>query len=278
MALAFFAHPSSGLETANIGGVDRVFACLPSDFTAHGPLMKAHPKTYEDIFGDIPRSEWPQSYSLRHLFPFMWNQGSQGSCGGHGGAACAVARWNGQGKTQREFSPTYLYGLVNRGQDNGSTPEDLDVAMRTHGLCLRSTVGPGKIHPPFSPQAAEESKRFKIEQTYRVTTIEGMVSALLREHPLFNGIWCGNNFDPDSQGYLPEYRGGGGGHCMANLGYVIRNGRIYLEKPNSWGNGWGAGGWCYEPQSYAEAGFRSFACFAVVACGEDPLDVIHAHG
>lgn len=275
MALQFFAHHESSLPTATIQGTDRVFGLLPSDFTAHSPLMQAHPKTYEDVFDVIPRNLWPDYFSLRHLFPHLWNQGSQGSCGGHGAAAAMIAKWRGQGKTPKEFSPTYLYGLCNGGRDSGSIPEDLDKTMREHGVCLRSTVGPGKIFPPFPPAASDESKRFRVEQSYRVTTIEGAVSAILREHPMFDGIWCGNNYEPDSQGVLPEYRSGGGGHCMARLGFRIMNGRIQFEKPQSWGISWGADGWCWEPQSYLEAGLKSFAAFAIVSCGEDPQDVIH---
>ncbi len=273
MALEFYAHEESGLETFVFDGHERVLACLPSDMEK---LCAAHPKTYEDTFDVIPRSLWPDKFSSKKWFPFMWDQDGQGACEGHGSTAAFTAKWNSQGKILREFSPTYAYSLVNGGRDNGATPEDGDAAFKTKGVCLRSTVGPMKsFRNSYDTKAADvEAARFKTEQTYRVTTIEGAVSAIIREHMLFDGIFCGNHYEPDSQGNLPEYRGGGGGHCMARLGYELRNSRVWFEKPNSWGLRWGLKGWCYEPQSYLEAGLKSFGAIAIVSCLEDPENTI----
>lgn len=255
-------------------GTYRRLGLIPADMDA----MRSAPQ-YAEAFPAIPKSQWPKKGGgLRGFMPFVWDQGQQGSCGGHGGDAAFTAAWNYQfaeNRTPLEFSPTFLYGLCNGGKDQGSTPQDLRAALLDQGTCLRSTVGPGQIYSRnFPASALTEAKRFRAGLAPVVTTFEDMVSASLRGHALFSGIFCGKSFKPNSQGVVPEWdRATVGGHCTAQIGeFEVIDGKPGLWTLNSWSKSWGVDGWCWLPRSYFDGGLPAFGAVAIVSCLPDPGD------
>ncbi|MDB5310663.1 MAG: hypothetical protein JWO38_4865 [Gemmataceae bacterium] len=242
-------------------------------------VMRAQPQ-YVSTLQTIPRSQWPKKGGgLRRFFRYSWDQGQQGSCGGHGGAAAFTAAWNYQGQTDHEFSPTYLYGLVNGGQDRGSTPEDLKTALETTGICLRSTVGPGEIFArSFPPTANGEAANYRADNQLVFTTFDELATAIIREQAVFTGIFCGGRFTPDANGLLPDWDGRQvGGHCTAQIGeleYIPGRGWGAWTK-NSWRGDWGVDGWAWVGESYFgnghdQAGLAAFAGVAIVSVRRDP--------
>lgn len=262
-------------------GTVRGLGLKPSDMRTVRATMTA----YADALGLIPRDQWPKEGG-GGLMPFMkyrWNQGQQGSCGGHGATAAFTAAWNYQGGTDHEFSPTYTYSLVNGGQDNGSIPEDLMKALSNHGTCLRSTVGPNEIYQSRysaqqKQQAAAESARFRAGKQYLITSFDEMGTAMLRNHAVYTGIFIGGRFRPDGNGIVPAWDGSqSGGHCTAQIGKLVNiNGVWYAGTLNSWFP-WGVDGQAYLPESYFgnghdRAGLANFAGVAIVDCLIDPAE------
>ncbi|RMF94715.1 MAG: hypothetical protein D6741_12320 [Planctomycetota bacterium] len=77
------------------------------------------------------------------------------------------------------------------------------------------------------------------------------MSALLLGFPVNFGIFVGRNFSPDkATGWLPDYRGGGGGHAMCGVGVAYDGRRWGVITANSWGERWGLDGFCIVPESY----------------------------
>lgn len=270
--------PASGLDRYTLPDGTKVGTGL---LPANLQTMMAVPQ-YAEVFPKIPRSQWPRKGGgLRRFMPFRWNQGVQGSCGGHGGTAAFTAKWNEQFHTNKpayEFSPTFLYGMTNGGRDAGSRPEDLREALMSRGVCLRSTVGPGQIYYQNYPKKAfDEAKRFRVDQAPVLWTFEDMVSAILRGHAVFSGFFCGNNFTPDANGLMPEWdraqqRGWYvGGHCTAQIGEVeYIEGRGWgVWSLNSWFP-WGIDGWSWMPESYFPEGLKAFGAVAITSVIPDP--------
>ena len=62
---------------------------------ANMETMRAEPQM-KDEYEVIPESEWPKKSEdvFEQFMPFVWDQGNQGSCGGHGADAAFTAQWN----------------------------------------------------------------------------------------------------------------------------------------------------------------------------------------
>lgn len=266
----------NGVEIATLpDGTVRRLGLKPADMN----VMRVAPQ-YADAFPKIPESQWPtKGGGLRAYMPFVEDQNGYGSCGGHGSSAALTAAWNYQfgeaSKPSFHFSPVYLYGLVNGGRDNGSTPQDLRQALLDNGCCLISTVPEKDIYSRNYPaSAATEASRFKVAQAPVITTFEEVATAAVREQATFSGIFCGNNFNPDANGLLPEWdRRQVGGHCIGTFGELEKiNSRWGVWFLNSWGTGWGKGGWAWMPRSYFDGGLPAFGAVAIVSCLPDPND------
>jgi hypothetical protein len=215
----------------------------------------------------IPRSEW-REVDYRPFAPEVFNQGTQGSCVGHGGVGVlgTIRAMHGHGRER--LSPCNLYGQINGGQDRGALVTDALEALRTVGACLESTVGPGRWQPGAWPATwKDEAKRFRIEKAEEITGFDQIGTAILEGDPVCFGIELGSAFRPDAAGVVPDRRGGGGGHCMFALGLKSIDGRWHLVVQNSWGTRWGAVGFCFLPESY----FRSWhEAWRLKAATDDP--------
>jgi hypothetical protein len=245
-------------------GHRRVMGCLEPE------KLYAYDRFASDMV--IPQSEW-QEVDLSYLWPGLWDQDGHGSCVGHGSAAAFLYAWLMSGATFREFSPTWLYSLINGNSDNGAIVGDALEAMQKTGMALMEEVGETLIYQRQMPsQAKETARRFKIQDAVNTPTWEEVMSAVQRRRAVSFGCSLGNNFDTNSQGIVPPRRGSVGGHCMCVVGAKTFDSRSvstfasngdaslvgsaqvggvwYAKVKNSWGTRWGMSGYCYMPSSY----------------------------
>jgi hypothetical protein len=235
----------NGLHYIEHDGHKRILACLPNkkDYS-HIKLFSAGIT--------IPRSQWKEFDHDDSDLPLL-DQDGHGSCVGHGSCTVFQHAWNrAYPNNNQRFSPNFLYGLVNGGSDNGASVGDAIDALVKTGICLESTVPEGNIifERQFPKAAYTEASRFKAEEWSRVQTFDQIVTAILLDRMVSIGINCGRNFNPNSQGVLPQSAGSSGGHCLAaGRGLKFINGQWYPKVRNSWGN-WGVKGNCWMPESY----------------------------
>lgn len=192
------------------------------------------------------------------------------NCVGHGAVAGFAVSFARSGQRPRRFSPCFVYAQINGGADRGAVVADALDELRQTGVCLESTVGPGRIWKRDLPAAAyDEAKRYRVEQAYQLRSFDEVVAATLLGFPVVFGVEIGQRFEPDADGFVPDRAGGGGGHCMCGVGPRQRGGRWYLTTLNSWSRRWGAGGYCHLPESYFDGDVDAFA---VQAAREDDRD------
>jgi hypothetical protein len=260
-------HPESGLPLIDWEGGIHGLGCLRRNLSAHNnrypPLSKALPP--------IPESEFTEQ-DFEPFAPKPYDQGQTSACGGHAEAAAldtAIALVEDE---RPRLSAFFAYGLVNGGRDQGSSIPDLLHAAETTGICLESTVPPGRVFGPYPKAAYEEAKRFKIETAYDLASWPDYLSAFQRNFPVVCGIDIGGQFEPSADGVLPDFkpsREGVLGHAICLIGKKKINGRWYAKMLNSWGSRWGIRGCAYLPESYHQ---RTFGAWAVRCVRPDPLD------
>jgi hypothetical protein len=261
MSLSLGIH-TNGLPYVEQGGHRRILACL-------APTRSyAFPRFASPI---LPRDQWKEC-SLRSLGAKILDQNGHGSCVGHGSCSAFTYAWRYRNASPHDFSACFLYGNINGGSDNGAVVGDALESLQSTGICLESEVPENDIFSRDFPRSSyDTAKRFKIEQAYHIETFDEIATAVQLGFAVSIGVEIGQAFEPDGQGVLPELSGGGGGHCMCVLGLKSINGRWYLEVQNSWGASWGAGGFCWMPESY----FRGQTDhWAVQACAEDPQEPV----
>jgi hypothetical protein len=258
------------LEYANVDGVRRIMAWRPPERAA----FMAHPR-YSGIV--LPKNLW-KNHSLRPYTPSIYDQGENGSCTGHASAGGFGTAWSLAGFTPRRFSPCFVYGLINGGQDKGASVLDTLKVMRDIGICLESTVGPGDIWQRNWPQSArQEASRFKGIAFEAINSFDEMVSACMMNKVVVFGLFVGNRFmRPNPDGRTPKWDGvrGKTGHALYAAGVRFFDGEDSprLEVPNSWSPGWGDRGWCYLDRSYVDNQLDFFEAYALDVVEADPQE------
>jgi hypothetical protein len=220
----------------------------------------------------VPREKWTP-IDFRVYAPDVFNQGEQGSCVGHGGIGSLMTLRKMHGHGDERLSPCNLYGQINGGQDRGAIVIDALKALRDTGACLEATVGPSRWQPSGWPSGwKDEAKRFRIEGADELTSFDEIGSAIMQGDPVNFGVMIGNRFKPQgAEGVIPEWDGSqAGGHCMFALGLKAIDGRWHLLVQNSWGTQWGAGGFCYMPESYFRQRFAEM--YRLRTATDDPQD------
>lgn len=229
--------PARGMEYVEDGSGHRRYLCA---YKTSNPASVGL-RRFADFRMVVPRSAWVE-FSLRPLGTTRWDQNGHGSCVGHGSGKAFMYAWLASGQTRQEFSPTFLYGLINGGMDQGAIVGDALIALQQKGIALMSQVPESMVFQRQFPQEAfDTAKRFKIDpsQSFNCPSFDEIASAILTGCPVSFGVEIGQAFNPDSNGIIPDQRGGGGGHCMCAMGLKNIGGRWYLEVENSWGRQWG---------------------------------------
>ncbi|MBM3345680.1 MAG: C1 family peptidase [Betaproteobacteria bacterium] len=202
--------------------------------------------------------------------PKILNQGSEGACTGFALAAVInfLLHWRG---IDRRVSPRMLYELARRYDEwpgeafEGSSARGGMKAWARHGVCTRARW-PDDRHGPghFGQDAVDEARLTPGGDYYRVDYRQvrdvhaalcetGIVYATLMVHEGWDapGPTTVDVIDPDApnragQVTLPVIQRKGraaSGHAVALVGYTAQG----FIVQNSWGEGWGAGGFALLP-------------------------------
>lgn len=203
----------------------------------------------------------PESVDLRTtgLLPDVFDQGQIGSCTANGsGAAYSYELARQHGGTNFIPSRLFIYyneraanGTVN--QDAGATITDATRALNQHG-CPPETDWPYDVarfteKPPA--QAYTDGATREAVTVARVEQTETAIKAVLAAgFPVIIGFTVYASFEHVGvDGIVPmpqPFEQVMGGHCVLVVGYTADS---WIVR-NSWGAGWGDGGYCYMPLEY----------------------------
>ena len=188
-----------------INGVERTLGCVyrPNEARSQYPIMM--------MVGELKK---PRSYTW--ACSKVLDQGSEGSCVGHGVAHELIAR------------PVECKGV------------DHERAVDIYNLAKTLDPWRGEDYEGTSVDAGAKAaqKMGWIESYYWATTLDELIIGIGYAGPAVIGVtWFEGMFDTDSKGFI--YRKGQkrGGHCVCLNGVNLKC--RYFKGVNSWGHKWG---------------------------------------
>lgn len=209
------------------------------------------------------KAQVPKSVSLRSNLPYVFDQGSIGSCTAN--SAGSMYSWVALRQGAGLFIPSRLFLYYNTralqgtvSYDSGASLRATMQSMRTYGVCSE-TLWPYEyaklFETPSSPCYSEGAERQAL--SYAAVSISLVVMKnVLRTRPFVLGIAVYSSFMSPSvartgQVPVPNTRTETllGGHAILVMGYDDRR-KSFLCR-NSWGTGWGLRGDFYLPYAYA---------------------------
>lgn len=180
------------------------------------------------------------------------NQGSVGSCQGHDLSTCVEHCYHVAVGEVKQFSRAYAYYATQVidgiSGDQGSTIEGGVRLAKERGLPPEENWpynGQYDPRPPGGWQAQYEAAAPWKIRSHTVLRSYADVYRYLASGVGAVTIGTAWGLNPQN-GVCESFNPGGGGHATPFLGYSKRKdsqGRKYLWKLNSWGNGWGINGW-----------------------------------
>jgi hypothetical protein len=248
----------------NMGGEDRVLACLPRT-VEHGGLPCA-PKLEETI-KLIPRSEWwfatPEQIAEAIASPVpILDQNGEGACaaGGTCGVTMRCSYGQNLGNPVR-LAMGRLYHYSGNGRDQGSALSDnLRYAME---LGIPPVIGSNELDYRSSWTAEEktEAAKHKIIEAFDCPSFDHLMTALQvgggERMCVLYGIMVGSRFDCSvSDMWVPSQRGNGGHGLCGILPCRAADGTLGILTANTWSRQWGANGFGIVPESYFSGSFN----------------------
>ena len=160
----------------------------------------------------------------------------------------------GQLDYRRVFSPSFLYNLINNGQNVGTTFEDACHVMQNYGVCTWQTMPYRPNDWVTRPNASqmEEAKNYRIE-TYRKIALNDAVTNIKAQLFAGNPVivatvvdvnYYQNGYNTTQNPYVWNSSGPIDyhmGHAILIVGYDDANNAFKFI--NSWGTNWGNGGY-----------------------------------
>lgn len=210
-----------------------------------------------------PLDQYDEFVDLSPNFPPIKSQGGQGSCTAWatGYYYKTYQEWQERGwdltDTDHQCSPAFVYNQINGGGDNGSYPSDAFKLLGELGCAPWSVMPYTDQNCTNQPteEAYYEGIPFRSQDTYSINLYAGLTN--LKNH-LLNGNAAvfaftvyGNfenisNFD-NIYCVSQIYGAPLGGHAVTLCGFddnlVTADGVGAFKVANSWGSGWGDGGY-----------------------------------
>jgi len=204
----------------------------------------------------------PTSVDLRAGCPAVYDQGDLGSCTAN--AIGAALQYDQISQQEIDFVPSRLFIYYNERFDEGTVASDSGAQIRTGiksvnalGACAE-LVWPYDISkftelPP--PSAYYDAKKRQALRYERVPqTEQDMKTCLASGVPIVLGFTVYESFETSATAQTgvvvmpgPQERVLGG-HAVLAVGYFDSTARFLLR--NSWGDGWGIGGYFTMPYQY----------------------------
>lgn len=210
----------------------------------------------------------PLSVDMRPQMPGVYDQGQLSSCTANAiGAAIEYALRH---EKRHEYVPSRLFIYYNERVIENSAASDCGAEIRdgiksviSQGVCPESpypqrAVWPYNEQAVFSrpPEECYRDARTDLVKGYaRIgQSVEQLEQCLAVGFPVIFGTTLYQSFESDLVAHtgvvlMPQSNEKSlGGHAMLMVGY-LHNDRLWIVR-NSWGKGWGRGGYCLFPYQY----------------------------
>jgi C1A family cysteine protease len=188
----------------------------------------------------------------REEMPPVFNQGQVGTC-----VACAVGYYDKAYQEGREnrwsfsdnahlFSPLFIYAQrSHRDNDEGMTIREAMKIVQKEGVCPLSLMPylEDRIDVPPSKRQLAAALPYRARSYARISSI-GEAQRYLLGNCFVAGLMVHQSFIQAPRGRIPSPQRGDpfvGGHALCVVGYNARRGEFLFA--NSWGEGWGDGGY-----------------------------------
>ena len=200
----------------------------------------------------------PSVVDLRPFCSSIEDQGNLGSCTGQA-IAGAIELLNKRASRTLDVSRLFIYyyerlleGTVN--YDSGAYIRDGIKVCYTYGAPVESlwpyNINKFRTLPPST--AIQDAAKRKVTSYQRVADFNGVIDALASGYPVVIGFTVYSSFESNSvakTGVMPYPNISTervlGGHAVLIVGYN-KNRNVFIVR-NSWGTGWGDGGYFYMP-------------------------------
>ncbi len=211
----------------------------------------------------LPRQ--PKEIDLRERFFKPWNQGTLGSCTAHAvGAACQFLDiYDGD---MQIISPSRLFIYYNARAIEGTTSSDEGAEIRNAIKSAAKFGYPAEEKWPYRLKSFTKKPSAPIyraavkERLNRYERVDRNIAHFRRVLadglPIVIGISIYESIDEDrvtKTGRIPmpsKREKLEGGHAILVVGYQDQKKQLIIR--NSWGTGWGEGGYGFLPYSYIE--------------------------
>ncbi|MBD0695814.1 C1 family peptidase [Streptomyces sp. CBMA123] len=249
----------------------------PQHHQRHGlgfiPASAMHPAAVDQEAGSSAQAPLaqlaavPASADLTRYAPVPGDQGEVNSCvtwaTGYTGYGILMHE---QGIGGAPMAPMYIYSQVTGGHDEGTGTDDVLSMEKKQGIDTRRDYWQGDFDYRTQPDAKERANAAKFKLSgYKSLPAQGSAakaaieSAISQGMPVPIGMSVRQSFmDLNSRAasnysYLPGDSASDpvvGGHEVTVVGYNAKGVKI----ENSWGTGWGAGGFVTVPWSFFDTG------------------------
>jgi hypothetical protein len=210
------------------------------------------------VYGDrrdtpmVPRSRWPELIGQMTpgpdfpFLPYVHDQDGVGQCNADATVSVIESCRLSQGLPFVKLSAADLYHRINGGQDQGSLLEDGIAEAMKNGVGTADTCGT-LWKRGMRTASPDERGRFKVLEAFLCPTFDHCMSAVLMGFRLVSGIMWYQNYNVDSEGWLPlRGQGSPGGHAVFGYKPAMRQaqgGTVFgIWHRNSWANNWGING------------------------------------
>lgn len=205
----------------------------------------------------------PDSVDLRPKCPPVYDQGEIGSCTGN--LAAFLLEYDMIQQQLPSFTPSRLFIYYNELAIENALPRDAGAEIRTAIKAVNQFGAPPEVLWPYDvTRFAEKPNDEAFKQALLVEALQyesvdqqlqALKTPLAAGQPVGFGFTCYAPLDSDDvaqRGYLPmpdtQFDVPTGGHAVSLVGYDEVK-RLFLVR-NSWGAGWGIGGYFWMPYDY----------------------------
>ncbi len=204
----------------------------------------------------------PPAIDLRGSCPPVYDQGELGSCTAN--AIAAAMEFDRKKQNLPDFVPSRLFIYYNERVMEGTVPYDAGAQLRDGTKSVANIGAPPESNWPYDiakfaekppAQAYADAKLDRAIQYQRlVQTLQQLQGCLAFGFPFFFGFTVYESFESDtvaSTGVMPMPAPNEkklGGHAVLAVGYDNASRMIVVR--NSWGPGWGQGGYFKMPYEF----------------------------